>query len=54
MNKNQIIDIARKIKTYELSIGEGGCCEVYPRKPETRARLRLIQEQEALLKIRKA
>ncbi|MBT3940550.1 hypothetical protein HOD83_01630 [Candidatus Woesearchaeota archaeon] len=36
-NKQDIIDIARKIGTYEISIGPGGCCNITPNRPEVRA-----------------
>ncbi len=49
MNKEEIIKIARKIGTYELSIAEGGCCNAFPSKPETKAKLGKIEEQEESL-----
>ena len=49
LNKEEIIKVSRKIGTYDISVGEGGCCQAYPRKPETRARLKQIEEQEELI-----
>jgi len=47
-NKEEIIEIAEKIKTYELSIQPfGDCCSLYvPKHPVTRADLNLILDTE--------
>lgn len=45
-NKQDIVDIARKIGTYEISIGPGGCCNITPNRPEIRANLNDIERIE--------
>jgi len=41
-NKQEIINIARKIGTYETSIEPGGCCNITPNRPEVHADLQVI------------
>jgi thiamine biosynthesis protein ThiI len=48
-NKNEILDIAREIGTYELSKQVGEYCAMVPRKPSTAARLATIQSEETRL-----
>ena len=52
-DKNDIIDIARRIGTYEISIQpDQDCCSLFvPKHPETRARLEQIEEAEARLQV---
>jgi len=51
MDKYQIIDIARKISTYETSILPfEDCCTVFlPRRPVTKPKLKYIKQSEALI-----
>ena len=48
-NKNEILEIARKIGTYELSKQVGEYCAMVPSKPATAARLARIQSEETRL-----
>jgi tRNA uracil 4-sulfurtransferase len=52
-DKNEIVDIARRIGTYEISIQpDQDCCSLFvPKHPETRARLEQIEEVEARLQV---
>ncbi len=45
-NKNEIIDRAREIGTYELSSAVGEYCAILPRKPATRASLGTVEREE--------
>lgn len=51
MDKSEIIDIAKKIDTFETSIiPEEDCCSVFaPKKPVTKPRLDRIEESEVAL-----
>ena len=47
MDKQEIIEIARKIGTYEISILPGLCCTIVPKQPSTAAKLAdVIGEEE--------
>ena len=49
LDKVEIIDIAKKIGTYDISIGPGICCSIVPKKPSTRAVLdRVLREEEKI------
>jgi len=50
-DKTEIISLAKKIGTYDISILRGLCCTITPRYPETRARLERIIEEEKKLDI---
>jgi len=49
LNKQEIIDIAREIGTYEISIGPGGCCNITPQRPEVHANIKEIERIEKKL-----
>ena len=53
MDKQEIIDQARRIGTYEISsIPDQDCCQLFvPRHPATKARLAEVQEDESTLDI---
>ncbi len=53
MDKEEIVTIARRIDTFELSIQPyEDCCTVFtPRHPDTRPKLRLVEAAEAALDI---
>ena len=53
MDKNEIIDIARRIGTYDISIIQDGGCAVVPDKPITEARVDKVQELESKLDFKK-
>lgn len=53
LDKEDIIKIAKKIGTYELSIIPSAGCSAVPKKPSTQARLDQIQNQEKRLNIKK-
>jgi thiamine biosynthesis protein ThiI len=52
-DKNEIIDIARRIGSYEISIQpDQDCCSLFvPKHPETRARVEQIEEAEKRLQV---
>ncbi|MDY6964593.1 MAG: hypothetical protein SVM80_01310 [Halobacteriota archaeon] len=45
-DKNNIIEVARDIGTYEISILPGLCCTIVPKKPATQAKLEVILQEE--------
>ncbi len=45
--KNDIIDIAKQIGTYELSISLKENCPFLPKNPATRSRIRVIEQEES-------
>jgi thiamine biosynthesis protein ThiI len=47
LDKQEIIEIAKLISTYDLSIEAPGECQIVPKKPSTRANLKKIYEAEA-------
>lgn len=47
LDKEEIIKIAKSIKTYELSIENTGECKILPNKPSTHANIEKIREAEA-------
>jgi len=51
LDKVEIIDIAKKIGTYDISIAPGLCCTIAPKKPATHANLSDIQIQEEKMNI---
>ncbi len=53
MDKEEIITLARKIGTYEISVKphDDACTRFMPRKPETRAKLNQVQQAEADLDV---
>ena len=55
MDKTEIIDIAKKIDTFETSIiPEEDCCSVFaPKKPVTKPRLERIEDSEKALDVEK-
>lgn len=55
MDKSEIIDIAKKIDTFETSIiPEEDCCSVFaPKKPVTKPKLERIEDSEKALEVEK-
>ena len=51
LDKVEIIDIAKKIGTYDISIAPGLCCTIAPKKPATHANLSDIKIQEEKMNI---
>jgi thiamine biosynthesis protein ThiI len=45
-DKQQTVDIAKKIGTYNISIEAASCCNAVPRNPITKAHLRSIEKEE--------
>ena len=45
-DKNDIIEIARKIGSYETSTGEGVCCMAVPPNPATKSKSEIIKTEE--------
>lgn len=50
-DKNQIIEIAKKIDTYEISKGPEICCMLGPKNPVTKGRLKDVEREEIKLEI---
>ncbi|MEM5847228.1 MAG: tRNA uracil 4-sulfurtransferase ThiI [Candidatus Aenigmatarchaeota archaeon] len=55
MDKNEIIELAKKIKTYQISIKpQEDCCTLFvPKHPTTRAKLEIVKKIEKKLKLEK-
>ena len=49
MDKEEIIEIAKEIGTYEISIIQSGGCGVVPQKPITEARIDKVEELQSKL-----
>lgn len=53
-DKAEVVELARKIGTYELSLKPyKDCCSIIARHPETRAKLQLIEELERRMEVDK-
>ena len=52
-DKNETIALARKIGTYETSIGKEYCTVLGPKNPATRSKLIIIKREESRLNIKK-
>ncbi len=50
-NKQEIIDTAKEISTYEISIQPGQCCTATPKKPTTHATIKMIETEESKIDI---
>ena len=49
LDKVEIIDIAKEIGTYKISIRAGVCCTIVPKKPSTRSELgRILAEEKKI------
>jgi thiamine biosynthesis protein ThiI len=53
MDKDEIVEIARRIETYEISIQPyQDCCTVFtPKHPRTKPRLETVIEAESALEV---
>jgi thiamine biosynthesis protein ThiI len=51
LDKQEIVEIAKRIGTYELSIQPGGCCTAVPQRPATKASIELVDAEEGKLDI---
>ncbi|WP_094228657.1 tRNA uracil 4-sulfurtransferase ThiI [Methanolobus psychrotolerans] len=51
LDKNEIIDIARKIGTFDISIQQAGSCEAVPIHPEVKAGFDSLLEEEGKIDI---
>src|SRR3989344_243944 len=51
-DKQEIINIAKKIGTYGLSIQSKGCCGLVPRFPVKKSDIEIIKKEEKQLKIK--
>ncbi len=49
LDKNEIVEIAREIGTYEASIQPANCCLGPPTRPETKASIPLVLKAERKL-----
>lgn len=52
-DKQETIDTAKKIGTYEISIERSICCRAVPKHPATKAKIERIEEEEKKLNIKK-
>ncbi|MEM2970760.1 MAG: tRNA uracil 4-sulfurtransferase ThiI [Candidatus Bathyarchaeia archaeon] len=50
-DKNETEQLARKIGTYEASIGKATACSAVPQKPTTQAKIEEVEEAESVLDI---
>ena len=53
LNKEEIIEIAKKIGTYEASISSHEICQSIPEKPRTKGRIDEVEREEEKLEIEK-
>ncbi|MEA3229665.1 MAG: tRNA 4-thiouridine(8) synthase ThiI, partial [archaeon] len=53
LDKSEIIEIAKKIKTYDISILPATSCTFTPKSPQTHAKLKEIKEAEKNIDIDK-
>ncbi len=51
MDKNETINIAKKIGTFDISKRQKGCCSFVPRNPKTQSNQRQVEAQESRLDI---
>jgi thiamine biosynthesis protein ThiI len=51
LDKQEIVEIAKRIGTYELSIQPGNCCTAVPERPATKAGIGLVDAEEQKLDI---
>lgn len=52
-DKQETVDLAKKISTYEISIEPGTCCKAVPRHPITKGKEGKLKREEARINIRK-
>jgi thiamine biosynthesis protein ThiI len=52
-DKEEIIGIAKKIGTYDISTRRVSCCSAVPEKPSTKASLQAVEAEEAKLDVGK-
>lgn len=52
-DKQETIDFAKKIGTFEISIEKGICCRAVPQKPITKAKLKIVEQEEARVDVKK-
>ncbi|MCD6512581.1 MAG: hypothetical protein J7K61_03160 [Thermoplasmata archaeon] len=48
-DKQEIVDIAKEIGTYEISIKDTQACSMAPKKPVTKAKMEVVREEERKL-----
>jgi thiamine biosynthesis protein ThiI len=48
-DKQEIVDLAKRIGTYKLSVEAASCCNAVPRMPVTKANLQRIESEESRL-----
>ncbi len=46
-DKQETVDFAKEIGTYEISIEKGVCCHAVPQSPTTKAKARIVEEEES-------
>lgn len=52
-DKQETIDLARKIGTFEISIEKGVCCNAVPKQPVTKAKDKMIVKEEERVDVAK-
>ncbi len=50
-DKQEIINLAKELGTYEASVGPEMCCALGPKHPSTAAKLDLVENEEARMEI---
>ena len=50
-DKNEIIEVSKKIGSYDVSTGEGVCCMAVPPNPATKSSVEIIEKEEAKIDI---
>lgn len=52
-DKQEIVDIGKKIGTYDISIEPGTCCKAVPRQPITKSKMVKLEHEEKRIEIKK-
>ena len=52
-DKQETVDLAKKVGTYDISIEHGTCCKAVPRHPATRTKMEKIEREENRIGIKK-
>ena len=52
-DKQQTVDVAKRIRTFEISTEPGICCTLVPKCPATKSSIEVIEGQEKFLEINK-
>ena len=50
-DKQETVDFAKKIGTFDISIEKGVCCHAVPKRPATKARIDVAEKEEAKVEV---